>query len=140
MVVIIQVVQCSICYGYLLLTNQSFYCSIRYLLSHFLFTGFVSYDSVISAESAIEQMNGFQIGNKRLKVQHKRVHNNGGGHRGEPQGQPDMVPHDPNQPHEPVIIPLDTPDAPHDAGASAGPGVDPSMVPTQVGDVPVIHP
>lgn len=36
--------------------------------------GFVSYDSVISAESAIEQMNGFQIGNKRLKVQHKRVH------------------------------------------------------------------
>jgi len=37
--------------------------------------GFVSYDSVISAESAIEQMNGFQIGNKRLKVQHKRVNN-----------------------------------------------------------------
>jgi len=36
--------------------------------------GFVSYDSVISAENAIEQMNGFQIGNKRLKVQHKRVH------------------------------------------------------------------
>lgn len=37
--------------------------------------GFVSYDSVVSAESAIEQMNGFQIGNKRLKVQHKRVNN-----------------------------------------------------------------
>jgi hypothetical protein len=36
-------------------------------------TGFVSYDSVMAAESAIEQMNGFQIGNKRLKVQHKRV-------------------------------------------------------------------
>jgi len=36
--------------------------------------GFVSYDSVISAEHAIEQMNGFQIGSKRLKVQHKRVH------------------------------------------------------------------
>jgi CUG-BP- and ETR3-like factor len=35
--------------------------------------GFVSYDSIISAEHAIEQMNGFQIGNKRLKVQHKRV-------------------------------------------------------------------
>lgn len=45
--------------------------------------GFVSYDSVISAESAIEQMNGFQIGNKRLKVQHKRVHNNGSGNRGD---------------------------------------------------------
>lgn len=36
--------------------------------------GFVSYDSVISAEQAIELMNGFQIGNKRLKVQHKRIH------------------------------------------------------------------
>jgi len=36
-------------------------------------TGFVSYDSVMSAEAAIEQMNGFQIGNKRLKVQHKRI-------------------------------------------------------------------
>eukprot|EP00559_Dactyliosolen_fragilissimus_P004845 CAMPEP_0184865846 /NCGR_PEP_ID=MMETSP0580-20130426/19396_1 /TAXON_ID=1118495 /ORGANISM="Dactyliosolen fragilissimus" /LENGTH=581 /DNA_ID=CAMNT_0027365215 /DNA_START=281 /DNA_END=2026 /DNA_ORIENTATION=- len=35
--------------------------------------GFVSYDSVVAAENAIEQMNGFQIGNKRLKVQHKRV-------------------------------------------------------------------
>jgi len=30
------------------------------------------YDSIISAEQAIELMNGFQIGNKRLKVQHKR--------------------------------------------------------------------
>ena len=36
--------------------------------------GFVSYDSVSAADNAIEQMNGFQIGNKRLKVQHKRVH------------------------------------------------------------------
>lgn len=35
--------------------------------------GFVSYDSVLSAEHAIEQMNGFQIGGKRLKVQHKRI-------------------------------------------------------------------
>lgn len=32
----------------------------------------------MSAESAIEQMNGFQIGNKRLKVQHKRVHGQNG--------------------------------------------------------------
>jgi CUG-BP- and ETR3-like factor len=50
--------------------------------------GFVSYDSVIAAESAIEQMNGFQIGNKRLKVQHKRVHGNeagGGYHLYDPQ-------------------------------------------------------
>lgn len=37
-------------------------------------SGFVSYDSVVAADTAIEQMNGFQIGNKRLKVQHKRVH------------------------------------------------------------------
>mmetsp|Transcript_8272 Transcript_8272/g.12338 ORF Transcript_8272/g.12338 Transcript_8272/m.12338 type:complete len:510 (+) Transcript_8272:35-1564(+) len=35
--------------------------------------GFVSYDVLSSANSAIESMNGFQIGSKRLKVQHKRV-------------------------------------------------------------------
>lgn len=34
----------------------------------------MSYDSVQAAEAAIEQMNGFQIGSKRLKVQHKRIH------------------------------------------------------------------
>lgn len=36
--------------------------------------GFVSYDSVPAADAAISSMNGFQIGSKRLKVQHKRVH------------------------------------------------------------------
>ncbi|OQR99335.1 CUG-BP- and ETR-3-like factor [Achlya hypogyna] len=36
--------------------------------------GFVSYDSVAAADAAIASMNGFQIGSKRLKVQHKRVH------------------------------------------------------------------
>lgn len=35
--------------------------------------GFVSYDLAKSAESAIASMNGFQIGSKRLKVQHKRT-------------------------------------------------------------------
>jgi len=35
--------------------------------------GFVSYDGILSAEQAIEHMNGFQIGSKRLKVQHKRI-------------------------------------------------------------------
>lgn len=35
--------------------------------------GFVSYDAVSSAEAAIGAMNGFQIGTKRLKVQHKRT-------------------------------------------------------------------
>lgn len=49
--------------------------------------GFVSYDSVISAEQAIEQMNGFQIGSKRLKVQHKRVSKPPTG-----QQQPPMMP------------------------------------------------
>lgn len=34
--------------------------------------GFVSYDSRDSADAAIQQMNGFQIGRKRLKVQHKK--------------------------------------------------------------------
>lgn len=34
--------------------------------------GFVSYDSPHSAEMAIMNMNGFPIGSKRLKVQHKR--------------------------------------------------------------------
>ena len=35
--------------------------------------GFVSYDNVNSAEAAIGAMSGFQIGSKRLKVQHKRT-------------------------------------------------------------------
>lgn len=40
--------------------------------------GFVSFDNPAAAESAISHMNGFQIGSKRLKVQHKKV---GGGSR-----------------------------------------------------------
>jgi CUG-BP- and ETR3-like factor len=39
--------------------------------------GFVSYDATQAAEAAIEQMNGFQIGSKRLKVQHKRINHKG---------------------------------------------------------------
>ena len=34
--------------------------------------GFVSYSTSEAAEAAIQVMNGFQIGSKRLKVQHKR--------------------------------------------------------------------
>mmetsp|Transcript_13786 Transcript_13786/g.31797 ORF Transcript_13786/g.31797 Transcript_13786/m.31797 type:complete len:332 (+) Transcript_13786:165-1160(+) len=104
--------------------------------------GFVSYDSVISAESAIEQMNGFQIGNKRLKVQHKRVHSNnpnGGGNRRGPQAQAAMVvPHDPNQaqaapmPQQPQAIPLCAPDASLDASA----GADQAGVPAVGGEAP----
>jgi hypothetical protein len=37
-----------------------------------LVSGFVSYDSPTSAMTAIQAMNGFQIGMKRLKVQLKR--------------------------------------------------------------------
>lgn len=37
--------------------------------------GFVSYDNPTSAQSAIHQMNGFQIGPKRLKVQLKKLRN-----------------------------------------------------------------
>lgn len=39
--------------------------------------GFVSYDSADAADAAITSMNGFQIGSKRLKVQHKRIHQRG---------------------------------------------------------------
>jgi CUG-BP- and ETR3-like factor len=49
--------------------------------------GFVSYDSADAADAAIASMNGFQIGSKRLKVQHKRIHQRGDymgqGHDGE---------------------------------------------------------
>lgn len=65
-------------------TLSYLFSDLAYLL---LCSGFVSYDSVISAESAIEQMNGFQIGNKRLKVQHKRVHGT----------NPNLPPHDPHR-------------------------------------------
>jgi len=34
--------------------------------------GFVSFDNAMSAQAAIQSMNGFQIGMKRLKVQLKR--------------------------------------------------------------------
>lgn len=46
--------------------------SPRFLLGH---TGFVSYDNPVSAQAAIQSMNGFQIGMKRLKVQLKRSKN-----------------------------------------------------------------
>lgn len=34
--------------------------------------GFVSYDSPVAAQNAINMMNGFQLGGKKLKVQLKR--------------------------------------------------------------------
>lgn len=41
----------------------------------FCLSGFVSYDNPVSAQAAIQAMNGFQIGMKRLKVQLKRSKN-----------------------------------------------------------------
>mmetsp|Transcript_29972 Transcript_29972/g.33649 ORF Transcript_29972/g.33649 Transcript_29972/m.33649 type:complete len:676 (+) Transcript_29972:257-2284(+) len=108
--------------------------------------GFVSYDSVISAESAIEQMNGFQIGNKRLKVQHKRVHNNGSGNRGGGGGQePQMNPHEhhhqqPSQQQQQHLIPFDSapPDISLDVVSNTPDSVLTGVVPiptSQIGDI-----
>lgn len=44
-------------------------------LSLALFLGFVSFDNPANALAAIQAMNGFQIGMKRLKVQLKRPKN-----------------------------------------------------------------
>jgi len=92
--------------------------------------GFVSYDSVISAESAIEQMNGFQIGNKRLKVQHKRVHGNngGGGNRGNGHG-PGITPHDHQPPPQHSAIPIEVPDVGVDVNTEPNPS------PPPIGDI-----
>ena len=46
-------------------------------LMYFFYSGFVSYDNPVSAQAAIQAMNGFQIGMKRLKVQLKRPKNDG---------------------------------------------------------------
>jgi RNA recognition motif-containing protein len=40
-----------------------------------LAAGFVSYDSPASAQAAINRMNGYQLGGKKLKVQLKRENN-----------------------------------------------------------------
>lgn len=50
-------------------------CSSLSLLPPFCLIGFVSYDNPVSAQAAIQAMNGFQIGMKRLKVQLKRSKN-----------------------------------------------------------------
>ena len=55
--------------------------------------GFVSYPTVEAADAAIASMNGFQIGSKRLKVQHKRV-------QGQPTHLPPYQPPHPPPPHQ----------------------------------------
>lgn len=49
--------------------------SLRTLTVSASSSGFVSYDNPVSAQAAIQSMNGFQIGMKRLKVQLKRSKN-----------------------------------------------------------------
>ena len=137
--------------------NQSFFSYFSRMTTYYIYAGFVSYDSVISAESAIEQMNGFQIGNKRLKVQHKRVHdNNGGGNRGggggQGQGQgPAMVPHEQQQQQQQQMqsIPLDAPDVGLDAptgpsgshvDTTTGGGEHPTPISSDISPTPVIIP
>ena len=41
--------------------------------------GFISYDNQVSAVNAVRMMNGFQVGNKRLKVQIKKGEEGNGG-------------------------------------------------------------
>lgn len=50
----------------------------------------MSYDTLENANSAIESMNGFQIGSKRLKVQHKRVMGSNPPGQHSPYGPPHM--------------------------------------------------
>uniref|UniRef100_A0A7S4JMK0 RRM domain-containing protein n=1 Tax=Odontella aurita TaxID=265563 RepID=A0A7S4JMK0_9STRA len=113
--------------------------------------GFVSYDSVVSAEGAIEQMNGFQIGSKRLKVQHKRVHHNrpprdgGGAPPPPPPGSMGMVggpvpPPPQHMQHNPVgSMPLQPHPYPQHHGHGHGPpphhmmGAGAGMVPSNPG-------
>lgn len=43
-------------------------CVFARVRAHFISLGFVSYDNPNSATTAIQSMNGFQVGMKRLKV------------------------------------------------------------------------
>jgi len=46
-------------------------------VTFYMFAGFVSYDNPMSAKNAIQAMNGFQIGNRRLKVELKKPRTEG---------------------------------------------------------------
>lgn len=53
------------------LFSFKYICFFIFLKSLFC-KGFVSYDQPMSAQAAIQAMNGFSVGTKRLKVQLKR--------------------------------------------------------------------
>lgn len=69
----------SKCFGKCVITLKSIKQKLCFLIRNFkhcfYFLGFVSYDNPVSAQAAIQAMNGFQIGMKRLKVQLKRSKN-----------------------------------------------------------------
>lgn len=74
--------------------------------------GFVSFDNRRSAVAAIKAMNGYQIGRKRLKVQHKKE-------RSEPGALPMRLPAPP-VPNPDIVLPPHIPHhAPHNLGGKA---------------------
>ena len=60
------------CIGYVPMTIFYDIIRMQVKLTFLNFVGFVSYDNPVSAHAAIQAMNGFQVGTKRLKVQLKR--------------------------------------------------------------------
>ena len=61
--------------AHLHITSKVHVCVIACTLRYFLMLGFVSYETAASAQAAIQAMNGFQMGTRRLKVQLKRPKN-----------------------------------------------------------------
>lgn len=60
--------------SFYLIIDHDFLTNVKSFFFFFL-SGFVSYDNPVSSQAAIQSMNGFQIGMKRLKVQLKRSKN-----------------------------------------------------------------
>lgn len=65
----------SKCFGKCSVASASLWLPVSHVKPDFCSSGFVSYDNPVSAQAAIQAMNGFQIGMKRLKVQLKRSKN-----------------------------------------------------------------
>ena len=59
-------------WNYIFITLLITYICTDISILYLFFSGFVSYDSPMAAQAAIQAMNGFQVGPKRLKVQLKR--------------------------------------------------------------------
>lgn len=97
--------------------------------------GFVSYDSPDAAAVAIKELNGFVIGNKRLKVQHKQIRQGESAPPHDAMRPPHPFPEGNGMPHIPV--PGELPPS-HQVGGDHGPvpgyvlppnvGADPNLV------------